>query len=87
MSDHIHIMVSLQPTMSVSKAFNLLKGASAHEIFKNKPNFRKRYTRGHFWTPGKFYRSVGNMDLETVTNYVRDQRLIPTTLDDSTCGS
>jgi len=87
MSDHIHIMVSLPPTMSVSKALNLLKSASAHEIFKNKPNFRKRYTRGHFWSPGKFYRSVGDMDLETVTNYVRDQRLIQTTLDDSTCSS
>ena len=87
MSDHIHVMVSLPPTMSVSKAFHLLKGASAHELFRKKPNFRKRYERGHFWSPGKFYRSVGDMDLETVTNYVRNQRLVQTTLDDVACGS
>ena len=87
MPDHIHVMVSLPPTMSVSKAFHLLKGASAHELFKKKPNFRRRYPRGHFWSPGKFYRSVGDMDLETVTNYVANQRLVQTTLDDSTCGS
>ena len=87
MSDHIHIIVSIPPTMSVSKALHLLKGASANELFKRKPQFRKRHPSGHFWSPGKFYRSVGDMDLETVTNYVRDQRLIQTTLDDSTCGS
>ena len=87
MPDHIHVMVSLPPTMSVSKAFHLLKGASAYELFKKKPNFRRRYPRGHFWSPGKFYRSVGDMDLETVTNYVVNQRLVQTTLDDATCGS
>src|SRR5512136_1185976 len=31
MSDHIHIVVVIPPTMSVSKALQLLKGASAHE--------------------------------------------------------
>jgi len=64
MPDHIHIVVSLLPTMSVSKALNLLKGASARELFKQKPNFRKRYRGGHFWSPGKFYRSTGDADLE-----------------------
>jgi len=80
MPDHIHIVVSLLPTMSVSKALNLLKGASARELFKQKPNFRKRYRGGHFWSPGKFYRSTGDADLETVNNYVRNQRLMQTTL-------
>ena len=86
MLDHIHILVTLPLTMSVSKAFHLLKGASAHELFKRKPNFRKRYPRGHFWSPGKFCRTVGDADLETVTRYVRDQRLMQTTLDDSSYG-
>jgi len=86
MSDHIHVMVSLLPTMSVSKALHLLKGASARELFKRKPNFRKRYPRGHFWSPGKFFRTAGDMDLETVTNYVRNQRLVQTTLNDSSYG-
>ena len=80
MPDHIHLIVSLPTTMSVSKAFHLLKGISAHDLFKENPNFRKRYQKGHFWSPGKFYRTAGDMDLETVTNYVRNQRLIQTTL-------
>ena len=87
MPDHIHTLVGIPPTMSVSKALHLLKGASAHELFKRKPNFRKRYPRGHFWSPGKFYRSVGDADLETVTKYVQDQRLVQTTLDIASAGS
>ena len=81
MSDHIHAVVEIPPTMSVSQALHLLKGASSRELFKQKPNFRKRYPRGHFWSPGKFYRSIGDTDTETVIQYVKDQQLEQTSLD------
>ncbi len=81
MSDHIHTVVGIPPTMSVSKALQLLKGASSHELFKRKPHFRCRYPKGHLWSPGKFYRSVGDTDAETAIQYVRDQRLQQTSLD------
>ena len=81
MPDHIHTVVGIPPTMSISKAFHLMKGASSRELFKQKPNFRKRYPNGHFWSPGKFYRSVGDTDAETAIRYVRDQRLEQTSLD------
>ncbi len=45
--DHIHIVASLHPTMSPSKAFQLLKGASSWVLFRLIPNLRKRYQRGH----------------------------------------
>ena len=82
MSDHIHIVVVIPPTMCVSKALQLLKGASAHELFKRRTYFRCRYPKGNFWSPGKFYRSVGDADAETVLQYVRDQRLEQTSLND-----
>ena len=81
MADHIHAVVQISSTISVSKAFHLLKGASSRELFKQKPNFRRRYPRGHFWSPGKFYRSIGDADTETVIQYVRNQRLEQTSLD------
>ena len=82
MSDHIHVVVCIPPTMSISKALQLLKGASSHELFKRKPHFRCRYPEGHLWSPGKFYRSVGDADAETVLQYVRDQRLEQKSLND-----
>jgi len=48
MPDHIHLVVEIPPTMSISHAFHLLKGASSYELFKQKPKFRLRYPRGHF---------------------------------------
>jgi len=69
--DHCHAAAELPPTMSPSKAMGLLKGASAHKIFRAEPKFRLRYPRGHLWSPGKFYRSAGDADLETIDNYVR----------------
>ena len=80
MPDHLHAIVEIPPTMSISRAFHLLKGASSHELFKRKPNFRRRYYKGHFWSPGKFYRTVGDADAETVINYVREHRFEQTTL-------
>ena len=81
MSDHIHTVVGIPPTMSVSKALQLLKGASSRELFKRKSHFKCRYPKGQFWSPGKFYRSVGDADAKTVIQYVRDHRLQQTSLD------
>jgi putative transposase len=78
---NIHTVVGIPPTMNVSKALQLLKGASSREIFKRRPHFRIRFPEGHLWSPGKFYRSISDADAETVLQYVRDQRLQQTSLD------
>ncbi len=73
MPDHIHIVVSAPPRISAAKALQLLKGGSSYYLFKYEPKFRLRYPRGHFWSAGKFGRSVGDTDLETTLRYVREQ--------------
>ena len=71
--DHVHTMAKIPLTMSVSKVMQLLKGGSAYIIFRNKPKFRLRYPRGHFWSPGGCYTTVGHADMETITHYIRNQ--------------
>jgi hypothetical protein len=71
MPDHIHVIIDVPPTLSIFEAFRLLKGCSSHKLFERKPNFRKRYPRGHLWSPGKFYTSVGDADLQIVVSYIR----------------
>lgn len=71
--DHLHMVVGLHPTHSVSGVFERLKTKSAQALFEAEPKFRLRYPKGHFWSPGKFYRSVGDVDLRTVRKYVRAQ--------------
>ena len=72
-NDHVHLIVVLIPTHAVSSVFQHLKGKSAYELFRFEPKFRLRYPNGEFWSPGKFYRSVGDVDLETARNYVKAQ--------------
>ncbi len=81
MPDHIHMVAGLPAAMSVSSALHLLKGASSHEIFQRIPAFRRRYPLGAFWSPGKFFRTVGDADADTVINYVRNHRFQQATLD------
>ena len=70
MPDHVHCFVDLHPSMNVSKALQLLKGFSSRMIFKHNPWLRNHFRTGHFWSPGKFFRSVGSVTDEAVKNYV-----------------
>ena len=75
MSNHVHLFVQIPPTMSVSFAFNVLKGGSAKLFFRRFPVWREYYIRGHkkahLWSPGKFFRSVGSVTAEAVKNYIK----------------
>ena len=73
MPDHVHAVVSCNAWMPAPKALALLKGASSYDFFHLHPEFRLRYPQGHLFSPGKFCRSVGDVDLEKTKNYVREQ--------------
>ena len=52
--------------MSVATAVQFLKGYSAYVVFKEMPNHRLRYHRGHFWSEGYSNGSVGPQNEETI---------------------
>lgn len=72
MEDHVHVVITIPPDMSVSTAIGLLKGASSYDLFRKHPNFRKRYWKGHFWGRGYFYRSVSDITEDVVRRYVQE---------------
>jgi len=71
MADHVHCVVEFKPSLSVSQAEGLLKGASAHDLFQQFPRLRGRYWNGHLWSAGRFSRSLGNIDIKRAIDYVR----------------
>lgn len=71
--EHVHVVAKIPPHMSMSQAIQYLKGGSAYIFFREHEVFRKRYWKGHLWSRGKFYRTVGDVDLETTKEYVRKQ--------------
>jgi len=71
--EHVHCVVEVSFTLSVSKVLQFLKGGSAKLFFELAPKMRLRYPRGHLWSRGKFASSVGFVQLEVVRNYVKNQ--------------
>ena len=71
--EHVHLEIDVPNTMSVATAVQLLKGYSAYVVFKEIPNHRLRYRRGHFWSEGYSNGSVGPQNEETIQNYIRNQ--------------
>ena len=70
MPDHVHCFVELPPTMSVSKAFQFLKGYSSKMLFEHFPWLKRYFRNGHLWSPGKFFRSVGAITEDAIKNYI-----------------
>lgn len=72
--DHVHLLVSLNPSMSIADAARLLKGASARKLFKIFPWLRRFYFWcGHLWSPVYFFDSVGRNTYEFLEQYVKSQ--------------
>lgn len=73
MPEHIHTSVECPPSMSQSKALQLLKGGLSYRLFKANAHFRLRYPKGHFFSPGAFASSVGYTTVDVVDSYVKNQ--------------
>ncbi len=74
MDDHIHLFVGIPATIPVCKALQIFKGGSAYQLFKKHPSLRRyiNFRKGHFWSSGKFYRSVGNVTADTIQHYIAE---------------
>jgi putative transposase len=66
--DHVHILLSIPPTLTISKALQLIKGGSSkwiHETFPEHRLFSWQEKYGAF--------SVSVSQLDTIIDYIRNQ--------------
>ncbi len=72
-SDHIHLIVSVPPKVSISTLMGTIKGKLAIKLFKSYPQLKKKpYWGNHFWSRGYFVNTIGlNEDL--IKRYVKYQ--------------
>ena len=71
--DHIHILVSCPPSLAPAKIVQYLKGRSSRILQEEYPHLRKRYWGQHLWARGYYVSTVGNVNEETIRNYIREQ--------------
>ena len=70
--DHIHMLVSIPPNISVSQFMGYLKGKSSLMIFDRHANLKYKYGNRHFWCRGYYVDTVGR-NKEKIAEYIRNQ--------------
>jgi putative transposase len=71
--DHVHLVCSIPPKLSVSEFVGIVKGKTAIMLFKSYTSLRKKpYWGNHFWSRGYFASTVG-FDEEKIKQYVKYQ--------------
>ena len=70
--DHIHMLVSIPPYMSVAQFVGTLKSKSALMIFDRHANLKYRYGNRHFWCRGYFVDTVGKNE-KKIREYIQNQ--------------
>ena len=70
--DHIHMLVSIPPQLSVAQFVGFLKGKSTLMIFDRHANLKYKYGSRHFWCRGYYVDTVGKNE-KMIAEYIRTQ--------------
>ena len=71
--DHIHLLVSVPPHLSVSKLLQYLKGRSSRKLLEEFGELRRQFWGRHLWARGYFAASSGNVTDEVIRQYIESQ--------------
>jgi len=71
--DHIHILVSAPPHLSVSKLVQYIKGYSSRKLLMENKELNKQFWGQHLWARGYFAASSGNVTDEVIIEYIQNQ--------------
>ena len=78
--DHIHMLVSIPPHISIAQFMGYLKGKSSLMIFDRHANLKYKYGARNFWCRGYYVDTVGR-NKKVIAEYIRNQLEEDYTLD------
>ena len=70
--NHVHMMVSIPPQLSVSDVVRRMKGRSSYKVQQEFPELKKRYWGRHFWGRGYFCTTSGNVTDDIILQYIQN---------------
>jgi putative transposase len=71
--DHVHLFVSMPPTISIADAVKLFKGISARQLRLQYRDLRKRTRSDRLWAPSYYVGTAGHVSAETIRAYIEAQ--------------
>ncbi len=79
--DHVHILVSVPPTLSVSKLVQRMKGLTSRRLLQEDRGLKKAFWGRHLWGRGYYVASVGNVSEAMIAAYMENQQAMERTED------
>ena len=70
--DHVHMLVEIPPSISVSSFVGYLKGKSTLMIFERHANLKYKFGNRHFWCRGYYVDTVGK-NAVVIARYIDEQ--------------
>ena len=72
-TDHVHMLVQLNPDISLAKAVQLFKGGSSRIIREEFPELEEFLWGDSFWADGYFAETVGRTSEWAIKRYIQNQ--------------
>lgn len=73
MPDHIHLFVSVPPTIAPSEVVKTFKGQSGRKFLVAHPEFADTRYGNSLWAPSYFVASAGDVSSEIIKAYIEGQ--------------
>jgi len=71
--DHVHLLVSVPPDLSISQLVQFIKGYSSRQLFEEFIELKGQFLGQHLWARGYFAASCGKVTKEIIIEYIRNQ--------------
>ena len=71
--DHVHMLVQLPPSISVSSAVQYFKGGSSKVIREEFPELEEYLWGDSFWGDGYFSETVGQVNWDMIKKYIKNK--------------
>ena len=71
--DHVHLLVSIPPQVTISRLVQMLKGKSSYKLMHEFAHLRKKFWGRHLWGRGYFCVSSGNVTDQVIKEYIEQQ--------------
>ena len=80
--DHVHLLVSVPPMISVSTLMQRIKGRSSRKMLEEFGELNRQFWGRHLWARGYFAASSGNVTDEIIKQYIESQGTPPPSAED-----
>jgi len=75
--DHVHLLLSVPPSMSPSRVMNAIKGRTSNRLMRDFRTLNRQYWGRRLWARGYFVATSGNVTDDVLRRYIEEQDVEP----------